>query len=462
MWREGTRAATGFPPADAVVRFVQSYGHLYETGDRRWVFISALVNAYPPDQLLKLVGFTEEEIPKLMEILATKDDLTDSFNAFKTAIRRNPSNLDLERQMFEKKAGGCWAIKSLDEFLDSEQGDWSRTHDQIHIDKVEGWAPVGFGEQLKDGEGIYAGIKVVEMTRIVMGPVISSFVAGMGGDVVRIMSSTVNELPYWDFTQTTNKRCVSLDLKKPEDKAVMDKLLDEADVVLQNNSYGAVERLGYGFEALCERFKGRKKGFIYAEGNTMGFTGTWASSGGFETVGQIVSGVSLAMGREVHHDGQPTSSLEEIKPWFFPGTMCDATTGMSGAVGLHAALYRRATEGGSYRVRVALARTGMFYQEIGMYAGKELRRGLMDRWVWIRWEGLPSRSSIDVRCLSLGNNPTDSNTSTPNPPQPTASPASSTPFSNSTKPSAIPTHTCSPPQANTGCPSITRRFVGFR
>ena len=53
--------------------------------------------------------------------------------------------------------------------------------------------------------------------------------------------------------------------------------------------------------------------------------------------------------------------------------------GMSGAVGLHAALFRRAKEGGSYRVRVALARTGMFYQELGMYGDKALRQSLMKK-----------------------------------------------------------------------------------
>lgn len=105
----------------------------------------------------------------------------------------------------------------------------------------------------------------------------------------------------------------------------------------------------------------------------------------FCTVGQICSGAAVAMGREVHgdsRDGKPNG----VKPWFFPGTMCDATTGVSGATGLHAAIHRRAVEGGSYRVRVALARTGMFYQEVGMYESKELRKKVMNMWV-LEWNG---------------------------------------------------------------------------
>jgi crotonobetainyl-CoA:carnitine CoA-transferase CaiB-like acyl-CoA transferase len=146
----------------------------------------------------------------------------------------------------------------------------------------------------------------------------------MGADVVRIASASVNEHPAWNLTQTTNKRCIALDLKNPADKAIMDALLDDADVVVQNNAYGAVERLGYGFESLCERFKNRKKGFVYAEGNTLGFTGPWASSGGFEQVGQICTGTALATGREVHgHEG---TSPAGVKPYFYPGTMCDSTT----------------------------------------------------------------------------------------------------------------------------------------
>lgn len=185
-------------------------------------------------------------------------------------------------------------------------------------------------------------------------------------------------MPNWNFTQTPNKLCLSLDLKQQADREVFDSLLDDADVFVQNNAYGAVERLGYGFDALCERFKGRKKGFIYAEGNTMGFEGPWAPTGGFEQVGQICSGAALSMGQAVHDDPELTA-----KPWFAPQTMCDATTGMSGALGVHAALLRRAKEGGSYRVRVALARTGMWYQELGMYS-KETRDRVMKRLVGCR------------------------------------------------------------------------------
>ncbi|KAI9019144.1 CoA-transferase family III domain-containing protein [Hyaloraphidium curvatum] len=384
LWREWTPSLTGFAEPDVTARFGSVYWQLWETGDGRYVFLSPFINPYPPEKLLELVGFQQPEIPRFFSLLEKDEGIPEALEAMRRALKRIPSAMDLEKAMFKEKAGGCWAIKTLDEFLDGDQGVWSAAHDQIHVEQVgtDKWGPAGFGEPVKEGEGLYKGIKVVEMTRIVMGPVISSFLANMGADVVRIASETVNEMPNWNFTQTTNKRCIALNLKDPKDKAVMDRLLDEADVVLQNNAYGAVERLGYGFDDLCKRFANRKKGFVYCEGNSLGFTGPWASSGGFDQVGQICSGAAFAMGREVHGHGEGAGPAG-VKPHFFPSTICDATTGMSGAVGLHAALYRRATEGGSYRVRVALARSGMFYQELGMYQSKALRKkarffGVMD------------------------------------------------------------------------------------
>lgn len=283
FWREATPALVQmFAPPDMATRFSQVYWQLYETGDKRYTFLSPYINPYPPEKLLPLLGFKNEEVPHFFSLLNSDAGVPEALEMMATAAHRIPSTIQLEKDLFKEKAGGCWSLKTLDEFLDSDQGDWCRSHDQIHIDKVEGWAPAGFGEPLQPGDGPYKGLKVIEMSRIVMGPVISSFLAGMGADIIRVASASVNEMPNWNYTQTTNKRCVSLDLKDPQDKAVMDKLLEDADIIVQNNAYGAVERLGYGFEALCERFKGRKKGFIYAEGNTLGFTGPWASSGGFE------------------------------------------------------------------------------------------------------------------------------------------------------------------------------------
>lgn len=169
MWREATPAQQGFPQVDAAKRFGDIYWQLYQCGDGRWVFLSPYVNPYPVDGLLKLVGFNDSEVPEFMKLLEKEENTDRAIAMMQTACRRVPSARALEKEMFEKKAGGCWAIKSLPEFLDSEQGEWCRNKGQIHIDKVDGWEPAGFGEDLKEGDGPYKGLKVVEITRIVMG-----------------------------------------------------------------------------------------------------------------------------------------------------------------------------------------------------------------------------------------------------------------------------------------------------
>lgn len=342
--------------------------------------LSATVNPRPPEQLLSHLNFTPAQSRHLLTLFDSPSTNAEAVNLLNETIKTVPSALDKEREIFEAKAGGAWAFRTLDEFLESEQGVWCKKNGQISVEQVgkEVWGPVGFGEAVEEGQGVYKGIKVVEMTRVVMGPVITTTIAGLGADVVRIHSASINESPSFNFTQTLNKRCLTLDLKNSADKAAMDKLLEDVDIFVQNNSYGAVERLGYGFEDLLEKLKHRKKGFIYCEGSTVGFEGSWASLGGFDTVGQVSSGLALAMGREIHnHDASSTSPIG-VKPWVYPGTICDTVTGLSAAVGMHAALLRRAKEGGSYRIRVALARTGVFFQELGMYQDKQLRRKVMN------------------------------------------------------------------------------------
>jgi hypothetical protein len=168
VWREGTPALTGFPQPDELARFGRIYWNLFECADHRYVFLTPFINPYPPEKLLQFAGMTHANVPRFLSLLQKDDDFPEALQMMKDAVKNVPSAIELEKIMFKEKAGGCWAVKTMDEFLEADQGDWCRSQDQIHIDKVEGWAPAGFGDPLAPGESIYKGLKVVEMTRIVM------------------------------------------------------------------------------------------------------------------------------------------------------------------------------------------------------------------------------------------------------------------------------------------------------
>jgi crotonobetainyl-CoA:carnitine CoA-transferase CaiB-like acyl-CoA transferase len=169
VWREGTPAILGFPEPDQLARFGKIYWNLFECADKRYVFLTPFINPYPPEKLLELTGMSRANVPRFLSLLQRDDDFPEALQMMKDAVKNVPSAIELEKIMFKEKAGGCWAVKSMDEFLEADQGDWCRSRDQIHIDKVDGWAPAGFGDQpLDPGDGIYKGLKVVEMTRIVM------------------------------------------------------------------------------------------------------------------------------------------------------------------------------------------------------------------------------------------------------------------------------------------------------
>ena len=106
-----------------------------------------------------------------------------------------------------------------------------------------------------------AGLRVLEFTHTIMGPTAGLVLADLGADVIK-----VEPAPHGDHTRTLggfaagffaafnrNKRSVALDLKRPEGQAAVHRLVEHADIVLENYGPGTMERLGCGYEALAAR-----------------------------------------------------------------------------------------------------------------------------------------------------------------------------------------------------------------
>ncbi|CAG8049029.1 unnamed protein product [Penicillium salamii] len=207
-----------------------------------------------------------------------------------------------------------------------------------------------------------AGVKVVELVRIIAGPVIGCTLAALGADVIRVNCSRLVDLNALQLTLNTGKRTIDIDLTKEADKSRLRELIQGADVFVQGFRPNAIARKGFGVNDLLEMAGNRGKGIIYAEENCYGPDGPYHERPGWQQIGDAASGSSHVMGRSLgFNDG--TSVLP-------PLPISDMTTGLVGALGTLLALRDRARHGGSYRVTSSLVKADAIAlePEIGLYS----------------------------------------------------------------------------------------------
>jgi len=204
--------------------------------------------------------------------------------------------------------------------------------------------------------GPLAGLKVVELAHIMAGPVCGLMLADMGADVIK-----VERIPGGDdarrfvppaiegesaayMMMNRNKRGVALDLKSDGGKEALRRLLADADVVIENYRAGAMERLGFGYEAL----RRANPGLIYCSLSGFGRTGPYADRGGFDLVAQGMSGLMSITGEG---PGRP--------PVKVGAPVSDITAGILAAMGVLAAYARRLKTGEGQMVDTSLFEAGI-------------------------------------------------------------------------------------------------------
>jgi len=197
------------------------------------------------------------------------------------------------------------------------------------------------------------GVKVVDLCIILAGPTCGRTLAEFGADVVRIDRPNRPVAFHTDINRA--KRSILLDLKRPEGLEVFWKLVEDADVVVQNFRKGIAEKLGIGYEQV----RARRPGIVYASMNTYGRLGPWAGRPGHEQIAQAASGMQERFGG----DGRPTLA---------PFAVNDYGTGFMGAYGVALALLHRRKTGQGQHVDTALAYTATMLQSLYLqeYEGK--------------------------------------------------------------------------------------------
>ena len=189
------------------------------------------------------------------------------------------------------------------------------------------------------------GVRILDMTRVLAGPVATRFLAGFGAAVLRIDPPDWNE-PSIVPDLTLGKRCARLDLRQRQDRATWEGLLRQADVLVHGYRPGALTALGLGIErrrALCPDL-------IDVSLDAYGWSGPWAGRRGFDSLIQMSAGIADAGMRGLGRD-QPTP---------LPVQALDHATGYLMAAAVVRGLKERLTTGMGYSACASLARTASF------------------------------------------------------------------------------------------------------
>ncbi|MEU7916582.1 CoA transferase [Microbispora bryophytorum] len=212
------------------------------------------------------------------------------------------------------------------------------------------------GDMLPAGtERPLGGVRVLDLTRVIAGPVAARALAAYGADVLRVGAAHLPEVPGLVVETAFGKRSCHIDLRSEADK--LRELVRQADVVIQAYRPGALRARGFGPDDLAVL----RPGIVCVDISAYGTSGPWASRRGFDSLVQMACGIA-------HENG------DGLRPSPLPAQALDHGTGYLAAFGAVAALLRRAAEGGSWHVEVSLARTAAWLDDLGRIDGAGVRQ----------------------------------------------------------------------------------------
>ncbi len=244
-------------------------------------------------------------------------------------------------------AGGCAAVmRNMAEWQDHAAGQAVRAEPLIALETVaaprHAWRP--------DPTRPLAGIRVLDLTRVLAGPVATRFLAGLGADVLRIDPPGWNE-PSLAPDVTPGKRCARLDLRRADDRQTFEALLAGADILVHGYRPGALD--GLTIDAANRRRI--NPGLIEVSLCAYGWTGPWANRRGFDSLVQMSTGIAAA--------GMAWKGAERPVP--LPVQALDHATGYLMAAAAIRGLTTRLRDQRALVARLSLARTATALMDCG-------------------------------------------------------------------------------------------------
>ncbi|MFF4903160.1 CoA transferase [Streptomyces sp. NPDC001068] len=306
------------------------YSDFYRAGDGRYIHVMM-------------------PYPKLRDIVCAVLDCPPDRQRMADAIA-HWNAFDLEEAICAR-GGTATAVRTQAEWRTHPQGRQLADSPLIRIEKIADSEPQPFPflDVTHSNALPLSGLRVLDNTHVISGPMATRMTGELGADVLHI-SHPANADPNCMIVETgIGKRAAFCDLTRPAHAQKFWQLLAEADVYASN--YLGLDEKGFGPLALAER----RPGLVVLEVHGWGTAGPWSRRGGFDQLACSATGFAAEEGSFDGPCMPPTRLLNDYIAAIF------------GAAGTVEALRRRAREGGSYRVHVDLARIPMWIQDLGLF-----------------------------------------------------------------------------------------------
>jgi crotonobetainyl-CoA:carnitine CoA-transferase CaiB-like acyl-CoA transferase len=248
-------------------------------------------------------------------------------------------------------AGGVVAMmRSYDEWSGLPHAQALAALPLIEIEKIGEAAP----KPWPAGDRPLAGLRVLDLSRVIAGPVAGRTLAVHGADVLLISGPDLPAIPWLTIDTGRGKLTSFVELKSEQGQRLLRDLLAQADIFSQGYRPRALAALGFSPQDVARI----SPGIVYASLSAYGHAGPWAERRGFDSLVQTATGFNHAEGQAAGVEG----------PKELPAQMLDHATGYLMAFGAMMAKARQSREGGSWHVRVSLAQTGRWLWNLGRVA----------------------------------------------------------------------------------------------
>lgn len=207
--------------------------------------------------------------------------------------------------------------------------------------------PIGAGTRPLDG------VRVLDLTRVIAGPVCGRTLAAHGADVLQVSSPRLPFMAQLVMDTGRGKRAAYVELAETSGRATLRELAQTADVFVQGYRPGAIAAHGFAPEQLAEA----APGIVCVSLSAYGHQGPWSGRRGFDSLVQNANGLNIAEAQ--------AAGFTDGRPKELPAQALDHGSGYLLATGAMMALKRQREEGGSWLVRVSLAQTGHWFWRLG-------------------------------------------------------------------------------------------------
>jgi crotonobetainyl-CoA:carnitine CoA-transferase CaiB-like acyl-CoA transferase len=300
----------------------------YQTGDGRWV---RLHTNFPHHR---------EGILNMLGVAYDHDEVA--------AALKGWTGQDYEDEVARRGLVGTM-MRSPDEWAAHPQGSAIAGLPLMEIVKIAD-APA---QALPPGARPLSGARVLDLTRVLAGPVCGRTLAAHGADVLRVTGPHLPDIPGLDVDTGRGKLSAHIDLRGAEGKATLAGLLKSADIFVQGYRPGGIAERGFSPEEAAEL----RPGIVYVSLCAWSHVGPWARRRGFDSLVQTATGINRA---------EAEAEVAGVdRPVELPCQALDHGAGYLMATGAMLALKRRAEIGGSWLVRVSLAQVGHWLTSLG-------------------------------------------------------------------------------------------------